>query len=516
MQPKYNPIDPRTVLFRDQAQAKIMAGAEKVYQVAKAAYGSGGGNVLLQKPWGNPVLSRDGVTNVRDIYLKDPAEDQAARILVQASDKNNQTVGDGTTAVVILAYHLLKLAQKQVGAGFHPMVVSRKIKEAGDMVVDQVEALKKQIDPDTLKQVATISAGDEALGEMIADTIKQIGKDGGVLVQPHAGRDIINEIVDGFHFKKGFGEVKLINNFDTMRAEYEDVAVLVADRRMSTVADLAPILDKILSSTMPKKELVIVGDVAEEALMLLAQNRDKIIVTPVQPPSFAGARTLFLEDLATVVGGKPYFAGAEPFNLEMLGMAKQVVITEHSTTIIGGIGKTEEIQARIDVLNEQLKTAEHPTTITALKERIARLTGKIATILVGGATELEMKEAKLRVDDAVCAVQAALEDGVVPGGGVTLARIQDSYIAEALKQPFIQLAENAGEDASELLYKVIAAPEWRGFNLREVSDEPIDMYTEGILDPAKVVKQTVINACSIAASLITTNAMVVFSEKSNE
>lgn len=517
MQPKYTQIDPRTVLFRDEAQAKIMSGAKKVYEVAKAAYGSGGGNVLLMKPWGNPVLSRDGVTNVRDIYLKDKAEDQAARIIVQASDKNNQTVGDGTTAVVILAYHILKYAQRQVeGAGFHPMEVSREIKKASYEIVERIEALKKDVDPSVLKQVATISAGDEALGEMIADTIERVGKDGGVLVEAHPGLEITNDIVDGFYFKRGFGQVKLINNFDEMKAEYANVPILMTERRISTASEIAPILEKILASNLTRKELVIVGEVAEEAIMVLAQNRDKIIVTPVEPPVFAGNRTLFLEDLAAFTGGQVYLSGGDPFDLDMLGMAEKVVITEHNTTIIGGNGEEAEINSRVEKLRAQLKEADHPTTISAIRNRLSLLTGKIATIRVGGATELEQKEAKLRVDDAVCAVQAALEDGIVPGGGVTLARIKGTYLDEVLTQPFQQLVDNAGANPANLLSKVEEAKDWYGFNLRNITDKPVNLYKEGILDPAKVVKQTVINACSIAASLITTNAMVVFSEKDDE
>jgi len=506
-------MKPKTVLFEEESQAKIRAGAEKVYQVAKAAYGARAGNVLFEKSWGDPILSRDGVTNVREVYLDDPAENMAARIIVQASQKNNQTVGDGTSAVVILAYHLLKEAQRKIGTGINRMIIAKELEAEALRICKYIDVIKKDVVEDAVEQVAAISAGDEALGQLIADTIQEVGLDGGVTVEEYQGLGVQNEIVDGFYFQKGFTDVNLINNYSLLKSEFTDVPILITEKRLSTVSDIAPLLDKIVGNNV--RNLVIIGEVVDDALGVLLLNKIKgnITVTVVEPPVYGGNRTLFLEDVAIMTGGTVLLNGTntQDFNKDFLGYAEKIIINEFSTTIIGADGEKGNVAKRIADLKSQLAEATHPITIEAIKGRLSKLTGKIAIIRVGGATEVEMKESKLRVEDAVCAVQSAIRDGVVPGGGVALAKAPSDW--QSFKQPFMELMDNAGENPHEYLAKILAADDWMGYDLRNLTKEPYDMLEIGIIDPAQVIKEVVTNAVSVASRLITTTAMITINKE---
>jgi chaperonin GroEL len=501
-------MNPKTVLFEEESQTKIRLGAEKVYQVAKAAYGPKAGNVLLEKSWGDPILSRDGVTNVREVFLEDPAENMAARIIVQASQKNNQTVGDGTSAVVILAYHLLKEAQRKIGAGINRMTVSRELEQEAETICAYIDSIKKNVTEDMVQKVAAISAGDEALGSLIADTINEVGLDGGVTVEEYQGLGVQNEIVDGFYFQKGFTDINLINNYSLLKSEFTEVPILISEKRLSTVSDIAPLLDKIVGANI--RNLVIIGDVVDDALGVLLLNKIKgnITATVVDAPVYGGNRTLFLEDVAVMTGGKVLLSGTDTqsFDKEYLGYAEKVIINEFSTTIIGADGEKDNVVKRIDDLKQQLDEAVHPVTIEAIKNRLSKLTGKIAILRVGGATEVEMKESKLRVEDAVCAVQAAIRDGVVPGGGVALAKAPTTW--KSFQQPFMELLENAGENPHEYLAKAMVAKQWHGYDIKNLKPSTTDMLEAGIIDPAQVIKEVVVNAISVVSRLITTTAMI--------
>lgn len=505
-------MKPKTVLFEEESQAKIRAGAEKVYQVAKAAYGPKAGNVLFEKSWGDPILSRDGVTNVREVYLDDPAENMAARIIVQASQKNNQTVGDGTSAVVVLAYHLLKEAQRKIGTGINRMVVAKELETEATKICEYIDSIKQDVTPELVQKVAAISAGDEALGYLIADTINTVGLDGGVTVEEHQGLGVHNEIVDGFYFQKGFTDINLINNYSLLKSEFTEVPILITEKRLSTVSDIAPLLDKLVGANI--RNLVIIGDIVDDALGVLLLNKIKgnITATVVDAPVYGGNRTLFLEDVAIMTGGKVLLTGtdAKEFDKDYLGYAEKVIITEHSTTIIGADGEKDNVVKRIEDLKSQLAEATHPITIEAIKGRLSKLTGKIAIIRVGGATEVEMKEAKLRVEDAVCAVQSAIRDGIVPGGGVALARAQTGW--KSFREPFMELVDNAGENPHEYLAKTLAAKKWHGYNLRDLTAEPVNLLESGVIDPAQVIKEVVTNAVSVVSRLITTTAMITINK----
>lgn len=499
------------VEFGADAQAIIARASEKVYKVAKASYGPKAGNALLGMTYGNAIISRDGVTNISHLKLEDKAEDDVAQVMIQASKKNNQRVGDGTTAVTILAHHLLKEGQRLVAGHENPMAVSRKLEEAGRRAVEVVDILTKQVDnPELLAKVATISAGDPAIGEMIADSLTQVTLDGGVVVENSEGLGITNKIVDGFYFQKGNAIPAFMKDFQRVVSEYRDVAILLTDKRLSTNADIGPILDAVIGSGI--KELVIIGEVADEAQITLALNRQKglLMTTPVEPPVFGGSRTLFLEDLATLTGGTVLTEGSGngDFSTDMLGAAEKVVINEYSTTIIGADGAKEDVDSRIVTLKEQLAEAEHPVSIQAVKDRLSKLTGKIAIIRVGGAMEVDQKEAKLRVEDAVCAVQAAMRGGIVPGGGVTLTRITGTDFDDAFTQPFRQLFDNAGLNTEKYLFMVEGAKPWHGFDLNNLSDKPVDLLKAGVIDPALVMKEVITNAVRVAASLITVETIV--------
>lgn len=511
----------KDIVFGRELDQRIAQGIENVYQVAKAAYGPGAGNAFLELSYGDPLISRDGVTNVEKVYLEDAIENMAARTVIQTSRKSNRKVGDGTSAVVILAYHLHQEARKQIAAGFNRMEVARNLEKTAIHIIDKLNDMKIDVTPDLLRHVAVVSAGDQAIGAMIADVITKIGIDGGVTVEDFPGVGIYNELVDGFYFRKGFTNVNLITDPTNLESRHENADIFISEKRLSTTADIAPLLETIIKQCGKGKELVLVGDVSEEVLGVLMLNRmhGTINVAVVDMPIFGALRSLALDDLAAVTGGKVYPSGANPsdFSLDMLGGAKQVIINEFSTTIIGGDGAAEDVAVRIADLKAQLEEANTTNGSDIIRERLARLTGKVAIVRVGGATEVEQGEVKLRVQDAICAVQAAIKHGIVPGGGVALARLANNNMpfASVFTVPFSILVENAGFDPSEALWKVMRKPTWYGYDLRETdfSYKPIDLLKAGIIDPASVIVETVRNASSVVAKLITASVAVTYADR---
>lgn len=503
----------KKISFEKETQEKIEAGVNTVYEVAAAAYGAKGGDVILEMQYGDPKLSRDGVTNVQEVFCEDRVENAAARLVVQASKRNNETVGDGTTLAVILTKHLLDNARRLVGSGQDRMSVSENLLGIIPAVHAKLDTLSKKYNAENLEQVAIVSAGEEATGQLIADTIKEVGLDGGVVVEKHAGIGIYNELQDGFYFNKGFTNAWLINNRVQLRAEHSDVNILIAEKGISGMHEMAQILEACGNQNI--KRLVIVGEVSGDAMAVAVQVHLKQLfdLTIVEPANFAGGRSLFLEDLAVFTGGQVYTDGmsSDSFDVEMLGKANKVVISEFSTSIIGGAGDQTAIKKRIAGLKKDLKDAKDPRTVEAIQERLGKLTGKIGIIRVGGATPSDAEYTKLRVDDAVCAVRSAMRSGVLPGGGVALIRCKDvaHEFAEALEMPFKQLFSNAGLNAERYLAEVEKSHSWYGFDLNNISDKPQDMLSIGIVDPLEVIQEAVTNAATMAARLIRAKAAII-------
>lgn len=516
---------------RQKLQAKIAHASEELYKVAKAAYGPGAGNVGIGYRHGAPQISRDGVKNMSQVRLTDPIEDDIILALRQASEKNNKIVGDGTTAADILAHHLLIDAQKMEGQHINPMEIEARLKKAEKIALDYIETLKLEPGPKLkLVDVATVACGDVALGQLIADTIEEIGANGGAIIEPYDGLGYHAKLTQGFYFGKGYTDTELINDPSSNQAEYTDVPILVATAPIQTEVDMGPIIRKTVEAG--HQRLVVIGSFGQPALSMLRKARSQglIMVTPVEPPYVAGGRSLFLEDLALMVGGRVY-GGSSYDPTDHLGKAEQVLITEWATTIMGGDANPEALSQRIRNLEKQIEELDSPGSIRFAKDRVARLSGKMAIIQVGGATEFERDEVKERVLDAVSAVQSAMKEGVVPGGGVTLAHITGTDFDAAFKEPFRQLAANCGHNPDELLAKLDPKDAWKGYNLREpVADlsiaengstirtlkNPINLQKAGIVDPTLVVKEVVRNSISIVGKLITASAWIARPEDDKE
>lgn len=510
----------RNITYGDELNQKLERGVSAVYEVAKAAYGPGAGNALLEINYGYPQISRDGVNNVRKVFLDDPVENMAARTIVLASEASNRKVGDGTTAAVILSYHLYKEANKLLGAGHNRMEISKIIQSTAEDVVEQLDKMKKEVTPELLHNVATISAGDEGIGGMIADAIETVGADGGITVEGFDGLGVYSDQVQGFYYRKGFTHEMLVSNPSSRESRVSDADILITDKVLKTVADIAPILDTIIKSAGRGAEIVIIGDVEDEALAVLAENmaRGNVRPTLVGVPVHGAMKSLFLTDIATITGGTviPTGSNGSSFTLEMLGGADKIIVNAYSTSIIGGQGAREDTELLVKDLHDQLDEAESQIDIEVIRGRLSRLTGKIVNIHVGGATPVERDEVKLRVDDAVCAVQAALKGGVVPGGGIALARVDVGLLGDAFKQPFVTLVQNAGFNTEKALFKVLEEKDlWKGFDLRDKNFDykVADLIKVGVTDPTLVIKEVVINASSVVAKLITTSVSLTFADR---
>ena len=503
---------PEIITNRDEVQNKIKEASTILYDVAKAAYGPGSGNIILGFRHGAPMLSRDGVTNIKMVRSKDPFKDDIIQTIREASEKNNKKVGDGTTAVTILSHHLIMAAQRLEGKGIKPMQIAAKLHDAEVKAIKYIDSIKKLTTDEYLDKVATISANDEDLGHMIADVVREVSKDGGVIIEQYEGLGIHNEIIDGFYFSKGYKDTFLINDMQLNQSVHNETPILVSSKVFSTEVDISPILEAVMNTGI--KELVLIGEVRDAALEILkiAKSQGKFHVLPIDPPFAAGSTTLFLDDCAIMVGGKVY-AGVDFNPEEHLGFAKEIIVSESSTSILGGDSDSKEVKARIESLHEQLKETDHPLTVQFIKDRLARLTGKMAIIKVGGALELEREETKLRVQDAVCSVQSAMKEGIVPGGGTTLARITGTDFDDAFKEPFKLLVSNVGLNPEAYIARLEDSALWQGYDLKNLTDKPINLLESGVIDASLVIKEIVRNSVSVAASLITAGVILSYEDK---
>jgi chaperonin GroEL len=525
----------KQVKFAEEVRAALKRGVDVVGNAVKVTIGPKGRNVALAKSWGGPTITNDGVSIAKEIELADKFENMGAAIVKEVATKTNDKAGDGTTTAVVLAQAIIHEGLKRTALGANAMMVRRGIEAAAK---DAVEELRKMAKPvkgkSDIKQVATISAESKELGETIAQTVEKVGKDGVVTVEESQSLGIESEYVEGMEFDKGYVSAYLVTNPERMEAEMKDAPILITDKKISSVKDILPLLEKVAQSG--KKDLVIIADdVDGEALATFIINKLKggFSVLAIKAPGYGDRKKEMLQDIATTVGGQVVSEDLgvklENAELNMLGRANRVLATKDSTTIVGGKGKKSDIEARVAQLRGQLESTDSKYDKEKIEERIAKLTGGVAVIRVGAATETEMKYLKDKIEDAVNATKAAIAEGIVPGGGAALAKVgaklakkvdgkaHDEYavgyriLTSALSAPLLQIAMNAGrEDAAVILQEVVRRGGAYGFNASAEADdmEIVDMYEAGIIDPVKVTRSAVENAASAAAVLLTTEAAV--------
>ena len=520
----------KKIYYEAEAREKVLSGAKQLYDAVKVTFGPKGKNVIIEKEYGAPVITHDGVTVAEAVELpnKDEKLGEAvgAKLIKTAAQKLNKVAGDGTTTVTVLTYNILNEANKLIAAGMNPMELRRGIEKAGAEIVAGIEKSAEQIEGDSKKvaEVATISAGDETIGKLIAEVISKIGKDGVVTVEAGQGLEMEQEIVEGFSYDKGYASAFFVTDVNRQEATFDKPLVLVTDRKISAANDILPLLEKCAQAG--RKDLVIIAEeVSGEALSLLVLNILKGVFNSLvlKAPAFGDRRKEIMEDIAILTDATVVSADKglklEEVGLEVLGSAAKVIATKDETTIIKGAGDQKEVAKRIALIHSQAEMARSDYEREEFEKRAAALSGKVAVIKVGGATETEIDEKKFRVDDAVAATKAALAEGIVTGGGVTLVNLASKLSEEdaghrivknALKTPFIHIMENAGLNAQALLYEVEkSTKEGYGVNVMAPEKGLIDLKKAGVIDPAKVTKEAVKNATSIAATAITMGALIV-------
>ena len=518
----------KKIYYEAEAREKVLSGAKQLYDAVKVTFGPKGKNVIIEKEYGAPVITHDGVTVAEAVELpnKDEKLGEAvgAKLIKTAAQKLNKVAGDGTTTVTVLTYNILAEANKLIAAGMNPMELRRGIEKAGAEIVAEIKKSAEKIEGDSSKvaEVATISAGDAEIGKLIAEVISKIGKDGVVTVEAGQGLEMEQEIVEGFSYDKGYASAFFITDVNRQEAVFDKPLVLVTDKKISAASDILPLLEKCAQAG--RKDLVIIAEEVEgEALSLLVLNKLKGVFNSLvlKAPAFGERRKEIMEDIAILTDATVVSADKglklEEVGMEVLGSCGKVIAEKDSTTIIKGAGASNAVAARIELINAQAKLAKSDYEREELEKRAAALSGKVAVIKVGGATETEIDEKKFRVDDAVAAVKAALADGIVTGGGVTLVNAactltsEDAgtrIVREALKAPFVHIMENAGLNAQALLAAVEAAKPGQGVNVMEPSAGLVDLKKAGVIDPAKVTMEAVKNAVSIAATAITMGALI--------
>lgn len=518
----------KKIYYEAEAREKVLSGAKQLYDAVKVTFGPKGKNVIIEKDYGAPVITHDGVTVAEAVDLPSKEETMGeavgAKLIKAAAQKLNKVAGDGTTTVTVLTYNILSEANKLIAAGVNPMELRRGIEKAGAEIIKGIEKSAEKIEGNSKKvaEVATISAGDAEIGELIAEVISKIGKDGVVTVEAGQGLEMEQEIVEGFSYDKGFSSAFFVTDVNRQEAVFEKPLILITQNKISAASDILPLLEKCAQAG--KKDLVIIAEEVEgEALSLLVLNKLKGVFNSLvlKAPSFGDRRKEIMEDIAiltdaTVVSNDKGLK-LEEVGLEVLGSSGKVIATKDETTIIKGAGSKSEVDKRIALIRTMAESAKSDYEREEFEKRAAALQGKVAVIKVGGATETEIDEKKFRVDDAVAATKAALAEGIVTGGGVTLVNLakelSDSdngarIVKEALKAPFIHIMENAGLNAQALLAEVESAKPGFGVNVMTPEKGLIDLKKAGVIDPAKVTKEAVKNATSIAATAITMGALI--------
>ena len=525
----------KKVFYDDDARRRLLAGAEILYNAVKTTMGPRGRNVVINKSYGNPTITHDGVTVAKGVELADVDDETlgqkvGAELIKQAASKMNDVAGDGTTTVTVLTYHILNEANKLIAAGHNPMLLRKGLESAAQAVIGKLDTMAEDIQGKKTRvaEVATISAGDNEIGNLIAEVMETVGKDGVVTVEEGQGLMLEKEVVEGFTFDRGFVSAYMVTDTTRMEAVYDKPAIVITDKKVSSIQEFLPLLEKLAQSG--KKDLVLIADDVEgEALGTLVLNRLKGVfnTVAVKAPAFGDRRKDILNDIAILTGAEVITEDRgmtfENVDLDVVGTARKVIVTKDDTTIIEGNGNPAEVSARVKQINAQIDQSSSEYDKENLEKRRAALSGKVAVIKVGGATETEIEEKKFRVDDAVAAVKAALGDGIVPGGGVTLVNLQSAVsinsddddsvnagkqvLIRALEQPFRILLGNSGLNADEWLPKVKAAKNGFGVDVNN-PDDIVDLKAKGIIDPARVTKEVLQNASSIAGTAMTMGALV--------
>jgi len=525
----------KKIFYDDDARARVLGGAKALYEAVKVTYGPKGRNVVISKSYGGPTVTHDGVTVAESIDLEEKDDETlgykvGAELIKQAASKLNKVAGDGTTTVTVLTYNILKEASRLIAAGHNPQELRRGIEAAGHEVAQSLDKLSESIEgkSDRVAEVATISAGDETIGKLIASVIEKIGKDGIVTVEAGQGLDLESEVVEGFTFDRGFVSPFFVTDVNRQEAVYEKPAIVITDKKISNVQELLPILEKLAAAG--KKDVVLIADEVEgEALSILVLNKLKGVfnTVAVKAPAFGDRRKEILNDIAILTGATVITDDQgltfENVELDVVGSARKVIAGKDSTTIIEGAGKASDVKARIAQIKAQAENITSEYEKEQYDKRAASLSGKVAVIKVGGATETEIDEKKYRVDDAVAATKAALAEGIVAGGGVTLVNLSEKIkvdgadsvsagrqiLKNALKQPFLQVTANAGLNSEALLAQVETGKPGFGINVKTSEKGIIDVKKDGVIDPTRVVREAVINAVSIASTAATMGALVV-------
>ncbi len=517
----------KTLLYDENARRALERGVDKVANAVKVTLGPKGRNVVLDKKWGSPTITKDGVTVAKEIELEDPYENMGAQLCKEVASKTNDVAGDGTTTATVLAQAIVTEGLRYVAAGGNPIAVKRGIDHAVDAVIAHIKKTAKPIkDKEQVRFVATIAGNDKEIGEQVAEAMDKVGKDGVITVEESKGRETSLEIVEGMQFDRGYISPYFVTNPERMEAVMENPLILIHEKKISSALDLLPFRERAAQSRRPI--LIIAEDIEGDALATVVLNkiRGVLQIAAVKAPGFGERRKAMLEDIGILTNGtfisEDLGQTLENVALDMLGTAKKVVITKEDTTIIEGAGKKADVMGRISQIKAQIETTDSNYDKEKLQERLAKLSGGVAVIKVGASTETELKEKKHRYEDALSATRAAVEEGIVPGGGVTLLSAQKALdalksdgdektgitiVRRALESPLRTIAENAGLEGSVIVEQVRNAKPGEGLDAQ--SGKIVDMVKKGIVDPAKVVRSTIQNAASIAGLVLTTEALVV-------
>ena len=521
---------PKQILFDEQARRALERGVNAVADAVKVTLGPKGRNVVLEKKFGAPQIVNDGVTIAKEIELEDPVENTGAQLVKEVATKTNDVAGDGTTTATVLAQAMTREGLKNVAAGANPMIIRHGIDKAVKAAVEEIKKLSKPVENrNAIAQVATISAGnDEYIGGLIADAMEKVGKDGVITVEESKTMGTTLDVVEGMQFDKGYISAYMVTDSERMEAVLDEPFILLTDRKIASVADLIPILEKVARSG--RGLLIIAEDVEGEALSTLVVNKLRGILTAVavKAPGFGDRRKAMLEDVAILTGGEVISEEKglklESISEQFLGKARQVRVSREKTTIVAGVENKAKVEARVAQIRKQIEETESEFDREKLQERLAKLAGGVAVIQVGAATETELKDRKLRIEDALSATKAAVEEGIVAGGGTTLVNLIKSLeslrnecqgdertgveiVSRALEAPLRQIAENAGIEGAVVLEQVRHKEAGVGYNA--LTGEFVNMIQAGIVDPAKVTRSALQNAASIASMLLTTEALVV-------